>query len=102
MTPTRSVLVVDDYADTREMLSMALEVAGYGVLLAESGRDALDLVAHSRPRRDPAHQWSTRIRSLAGTLAQLGEATDATARIKASCANGFVTCAAKPAANVRA
>jgi two-component system, cell cycle response regulator DivK len=49
MTPPRSVLVVDDYADTREMLSMALELAGYGVLLAESGQDALDLARRHHP-----------------------------------------------------
>jgi two-component system cell cycle response regulator DivK len=49
MTPTRSVLVVDDYADTREMLSMALGMAGYDVFLAESGRDALDLARRHHP-----------------------------------------------------
>lgn len=49
MTLTRSVLVVDDYADTREMLSMALELAGYGVLLAESGHDALALARQHHP-----------------------------------------------------
>ena len=46
---SRSVLVVDDYADTRELLSAALEVAGYRVLLAENGRDALDVALRHHP-----------------------------------------------------
>jgi CheY-like chemotaxis protein len=47
--PSPSVLVVDDYADTRELLSVALELAGYGVLQAESGLDALVLAQQHRP-----------------------------------------------------
>ena len=46
---SRFVLVVDDYADTREMLAVALEFAGYGVLLAESGRDAITLARQHHP-----------------------------------------------------
>ena len=45
----RSILVVDDYADTREMLAFALETAGYGVLLAESGRDGIALAHAHHP-----------------------------------------------------
>lgn len=43
------MLVVDDYADTREMLSVALELAGYAVLLAASGRDAITLARLHHP-----------------------------------------------------
>lgn len=43
------VLVVDDYADTREMLCVALELAGYGVLLAESGWSAIALARLHHP-----------------------------------------------------
>jgi CheY-like chemotaxis protein len=49
MTPPHSVLVVDDYADTLEMLSVALEIAGYGVLLATSGDDALRMARSHHP-----------------------------------------------------
>jgi CheY-like chemotaxis protein len=43
------VLVVDDYPDTLEMLSMAFEIAGYGVLLAHSGPEAIWLARQHRP-----------------------------------------------------
>jgi two-component system OmpR family response regulator len=43
------VLVVEDHADTREMIGVALEMAGYGVLLAADGRDALALARQHRP-----------------------------------------------------
>ena len=39
--PTGQVLVVDDYADSREMLAVALEAAGYVVLMADNGWRAL-------------------------------------------------------------
>src|SRR5262245_27015187 len=38
----QTVLVVDDYADTRESLRFVLNDAGYDVALAANGRDALD------------------------------------------------------------
>jgi CheY-like chemotaxis protein len=41
--------VVDDYPDTRELLSVALEIAGYGVVLAESGREAMSLARAVHP-----------------------------------------------------
>lgn len=47
---TRSVMVVEDYADARELRSAALETEGYGVLLAENGRDALDVALRDHPR----------------------------------------------------
>jgi CheY-like chemotaxis protein len=37
-----SVLVVDDDADTRELLRVALAADGYAVATASNGRDALD------------------------------------------------------------
>ena len=49
MPHSNSVLVVDDVADTRELLSVALELAGYGVLLAQSGVDAIALARTHRP-----------------------------------------------------
>jgi DNA-binding response OmpR family regulator len=39
----RSILVVDDSADIRGFMRAALEHEGYGVALAENGRQALDL-----------------------------------------------------------
>lgn len=49
MTQGVLVLVVDDYADTRDMLSFALEAAGYGVLVAETGREALVMAHRHHP-----------------------------------------------------
>jgi CheY-like chemotaxis protein len=37
-----SVLIVDDDADVRELLRVALETEGYGVACVAHGRDALD------------------------------------------------------------
>lgn len=45
MTPNRGgiVLVVDDYEDAREIFSTFLQFAGYEVLTATDGLDALDV-----------------------------------------------------------
>ena len=43
------ILVVDDYADTRELLSMVLEGSGYDVLTAENGAEALQIARERRP-----------------------------------------------------
>ena len=49
MPKSGTVLVVDDYAPNLRGLSLLLEHAGYGVLGATNGRDALDIVARERP-----------------------------------------------------
>jgi CheY-like chemotaxis protein len=41
------ILVVEDYADTREMLKFLLEGLDYGVLTAENGKDALSIAANN-------------------------------------------------------
>src|SRR5689334_11080024 len=43
------VLVVDDYADTREVLRMLLEMAGHSVLEAANGREAVEIATVSVP-----------------------------------------------------
>jgi CheY-like chemotaxis protein len=40
--PVRRALVVDDSADAREMLATFLDLAGYAVSTARSGREALE------------------------------------------------------------
>ncbi len=47
--PPWSVLVVEDDADTRELMRTMLERAGWGVSEAENGRVALERVAANRP-----------------------------------------------------
>jgi len=42
----RPVLIVDDSADVREILSLLLEGEGYPTLCADSGDAALDLLQH--------------------------------------------------------
>ena len=44
-----SVLVVEDHADLREMISVLLEAEGYEVRTAENGAAALDVLARERP-----------------------------------------------------
>lgn len=45
----RTVLVVDDEAMLRNLLSRLLHMEGYHVIEAENGQDALDLIATERP-----------------------------------------------------
>ena len=47
MTETRRVLVVDDQEDIREMARLVLTGAGYEVVAASSGREALKLARES-------------------------------------------------------
>lgn len=44
-----AVLLVEDNDDVREMMALALQLAGHDVLLASNGRDALDKLKE-RPR----------------------------------------------------
>jgi CheY-like chemotaxis protein len=43
------VLFADDYADTRELIEMALTWQGYRVLLAENGREAVTIAEQQHP-----------------------------------------------------
>ena len=51
VTPNRGglVLVVDDYEDAREIFSTFLQFAGYEVLTAADGLDALNVARRRRP-----------------------------------------------------
>lgn len=53
---SKRVLVVDDDADMRLTLKLALELAGYGVEVAANGREALD-----RQKSSPAEVMITDI-----------------------------------------
>jgi signal transduction histidine kinase/ActR/RegA family two-component response regulator len=44
-----TILVVDDHADGRDMMALALELAGYRVVTAEDGPSALAVAAAERP-----------------------------------------------------
>ena len=43
------ILIVDDDAESRELLSELLTKEGYTVVCAENGRDALDYLSRSIP-----------------------------------------------------
>jgi two-component system cell cycle response regulator DivK len=44
-----NILIVDDYADTRELLRLMLEAAGYGVSEAIDGRAGLEMAQTEMP-----------------------------------------------------
>lgn len=47
--PNRTVLVVEDEPDLREMMQLLLEGAGYSAFGAANGREALDFMRQRRP-----------------------------------------------------
>lgn len=49
MSRARTILIADDDAALRELLRAALEAAGYRVVEAADGVEALQLAAHERP-----------------------------------------------------
>lgn len=48
-TPTRTILVIEDYSDTRQLLSFLLRKNGYQVLEAEDGLEGFLKATGSRP-----------------------------------------------------
>ena len=49
VNPTLTVMVVEDYEETRYMLKLALEMEGYCVLEADNGRDACEMARRVKP-----------------------------------------------------
>ena len=45
----RTIMVVEDYDDTRLLLKKLLEGLGYGVLEASNGQEAVDIASRERP-----------------------------------------------------
>ena len=48
-TSTHTIMVVEDYDDTRLLLKQALEGLGYSVLEASNGQEAVDLAGREHP-----------------------------------------------------
>ena len=49
MSDSKSVLIVDDEAPIREMIAVALEMAGYNCLEAENANEAHSLIVDDKP-----------------------------------------------------
>ena len=49
MKTTRTIMVVEDYDDTRQLLRIGLEQLGYSVLEASNGQEAVDIAERERP-----------------------------------------------------
>src|SRR5882724_10770160 len=45
----RTIMVVEDYDDTRLLLKQGLEVLGYSVLEASNGQEAVDIAQREHP-----------------------------------------------------
>jgi signal transduction histidine kinase len=107
-THVQRVLVVDDNADAREMLSLALASVGHVVSMAENGRTALEIADEFRPTvgvldiglpQMNGYELAVRLRSLRPdirliALTGYGRASD----IDAAAAAGFDAHYAKPIA----
>ena len=48
-TQPQTVLVVEDYRDTRQMMRIVLEESGYRVVEAADGREAIEVAKRERP-----------------------------------------------------
>ncbi len=48
MTASKKFLVVDDSASMRQLISLAIQDAGFEVMLAENGKDALDKAGNEK------------------------------------------------------
>jgi CheY-like chemotaxis protein len=46
---TQTILLVEDYKDSREMIRLLLEEQGYWILEAQNGKEAIDLAARQTP-----------------------------------------------------
>ena len=46
--PARTIMVVEDYDDTRALLRRGLEVLGYSVVEATNGQEAVDIAGRQR------------------------------------------------------
>jgi len=46
---TRTIMIVEDYDDTRELLKQSLEGLGYSVLEAINGQEAVDIADREHP-----------------------------------------------------
>jgi CheY-like chemotaxis protein len=44
-----TVLLVEDHPDVRDMMSLALELAGHRVITAANGQEALSILEHEHP-----------------------------------------------------
>ncbi len=49
-SPPKTILLVDDERNVREVMQMALEAWGYGVWVAEDGEEALSIIQRKKPR----------------------------------------------------
>jgi len=47
--PTRTIMIVEDYDDTRVLLKQGLEGLGYSVLEASNGQEAVDIADREHP-----------------------------------------------------
>jgi CheY-like chemotaxis protein len=102
------VLLVDDNADAREMLSSALASVGHIVAMAENGPEALEMIGEFRPSvgvldiglpHMDGYELAIRLRALRPdirliALTGYGRASD----IEAAAAAGFDAHCAKPIA----
>jgi hypothetical protein len=46
---TQTILLVEDYKDSREMIRLLLEEQGYWILEAQNGKEAIELAARQTP-----------------------------------------------------
>ena len=82
------ILVVDDYADTREMLKVLLETEGHTILEAANGREAVEIAKVSLPDVILMDLAMPVMDGLAATRILRGEPETSSIRIVAITAHG--------------
>lgn len=98
----KTVLVVEDYADSRFMMGRLLELSGYRVLEAADGREGVDIAERERP---DVVLMDLQMPVLDGfTATSLIRRTESTCRIpvvavSAQCTEDFVSAAARVGCN---
>ena len=85
MTPVGNVLIVEDDADTRDMLHALLSIAGFNAVAAEDGLEGLHLLRTVRHRAPDIPVLSCSTSRCRGLVAASSDGRNSTTRWSRPC-----------------